>query len=444
MVKIVCPICDEELGNSLDEIPEKCPICDTRRHEILQEIQEQATPSNAMPKLMVDGNLESVSPNFDFQPTVQESVQTEETKEEPETPQSSEWSNFNPEPETPIQNPEWSNFSTEPETPIQNPEWSNFNTEPETPIQNPEWSNFNTEPETPIQNPEWSNFNTEPETPIQNPEWSNFMQNKHEENDDDESIVCSESNSELTQTQESEPEEPEYIPPAPSYVSSTEEPVQQEEPEPVQQEEPEPVQQAPVHDPNKPSKSGASDLEWLPFGYKYCPSCNAVYDKAVKETQCTKCAEHPVLTVVDKGFPPGDYLVLYNHERKAIAYFRLTREGSIFIGRSSERGSSSDIDLSLAWKHYYQRHYEGEEIFKERMRLLKGISRKHALVRYSKEDGHFLLFHLSDNNYTAIQLPDGEKRIRAPKNRKKVELQGNTILSLGNHKDFIILRFKQS
>ena len=65
MVKIVCPICDEELGNSLDEIPEKCPICDTRRHEILQEIQEQAAPSNAMPKLMVDGNLESVSPNFD-------------------------------------------------------------------------------------------------------------------------------------------------------------------------------------------------------------------------------------------------------------------------------------------------------------------------------------------------------------------------------------------
>ena len=73
MAKIICPICDEELGNSLDEVPEKCPICDTRRHEILQEIQEQEAPANAMmPQLMLDGNLESISSNFSFQPTLEE------------------------------------------------------------------------------------------------------------------------------------------------------------------------------------------------------------------------------------------------------------------------------------------------------------------------------------------------------------------------------------
>lgn len=166
-----------------------------------------------------------------------------------------------------------------------------------------------------------------------------------------------------------------------------------------------------------------------------------MYDKGDTIKNCSSCFKGP-LTKVEKGFPPGHYLVLYNHEKKAISYFCLEPEGSIFIGRSSERGSSKDIDLSVAWKNYYYKQQQSSDEFKDRMTLLKGISRKHAIVRYSKEDQKYVLFHLSDKNYTLIQTANGEKRVRAPKNRNKIELQPGTLISLGNQKEFIILRYK--
>ncbi|HRU51765.1 MAG TPA: FHA domain-containing protein [Planctomycetota bacterium] len=402
MAKIICPICDEELGNSLDEVPEKCPICDTRRHEILQEIQEQEAPANAMmPQLMLDGNLESISSNFSFQPTL------EETERAPEP-----------------------NFGFQPieEKKTIADEWDNFD-----PNQNIE----------PGLSSEWQSFSAD--TPLLE------TKSTFEEDDEEERIhirepkiveevpltqietqIATEHALDLEPNQDFFPKDQVIFKEATLTVEKV------EEQKPVIVETPtKPISQ-PI-DPSRPTKSGASALECLPFGYKYCPICNEIFEKTDPNIVCTQ--KH-ALEVVDKGFPPSDYLILYNNERKAITYFRLDRAGSIFLGRSSERGSARDIDLSLAWKHYYQRHCTDEETFKDRMRLLKGISRKHALVRYSQEDQKYLLFHLSDNNYTTVQFPDGEKRIRTPKNRKKIELQPDTTLSLGNQKDFIILKYK--
>jgi hypothetical protein len=188
-------------------------------------------------------------------------------------------------------------------------------------------------------------------------------------------------------------------------------------------------------------KSGASTLEILPIGFKYCSLCTQTYPKDYEKDVC-HCSSESRLEIIEQGFLPGHYLILYNDKKKAISYFRLETEGSIFIGRSNERGSSRDIDVSVAWKHHYQQHASDPEEFKQKMGLLKGISRKHALIRFSKEEQKYVLFHLSDKNYTTIQIPHGEKRVRAPKNRSKIELQPDTIISLGNQQEFILMRYK--
>ena len=76
------------------------------------------------------------------------------------------------------------------------------------------------------------------------------------------------------------------------------------------------------------------------------------------------------------------------------------------------------------------------------MRLLKGISRKHALIRYLKDEKLYVMFHLSDKNYTLVQAPGEKKKIRAPKNRNRIDLHPGMVITMGNQHDFIILRFK--
>ena len=49
-MNIFCHICDEELADKIDNLPDKCPICDTRKYEIIQEIksleEEEKTPQS--------------------------------------------------------------------------------------------------------------------------------------------------------------------------------------------------------------------------------------------------------------------------------------------------------------------------------------------------------------------------------------------------------------
>ncbi len=163
--------------------------------------------------------------------------------------------------------------------------------------------------------------------------------------------------------------------------------------------------------PRGPRKTGASQLETLPEE--------------------------------DKGFPSGDYLVLYNDERKAIAYFRLNDAGSVILGRSSERSAPNDIDLTMVWREYYREQAPSTEEFQNKMALLKGISRKHALVRYDQEKQSYVFFHLSDKNYSIVRTSQGEKWERSPLNRDLMLLESNALISMGNQKNFIQLRFKK-
>ena len=136
--------------------------------------------------------------------------------------------------------------------------------------------------------------------------------------------------------------------------------------------------------PRKPQKTGASALEILP-------------DK-------------------EKGFPSGNYLVLFNAEKKAIAYFKIDQAGSIIIGRSSERGSPNDIDLTMAWKQAYKDRRDNSQAFQDKMKMVKGISRKHALIRYDKNKKCYVFFHLSDKKlYDCKNSTGGKERASTKK-----------------------------
>lgn len=157
--------------------------------------------------------------------------------------------------------------------------------------------------------------------------------------------------------------------------------------------------------------------------------------------QKTGASALEVIPDKETGFAAGSYLILYNAEKKAIAYFKIDNVGSIIIGRSSDRGSPNDIDLTMAWKQAYKD--TNSETLQSKMRMVKGISRKHALVRYDEAKNGYVFFHLSDKNYTTISTVTGEKRERAPKNRNPILLEPGSLISMGNHKNYIIMRFKE-
>ncbi len=477
MPKIVCPICDEELGNCIDDVPEKCPICDTRKHEIIMELKSKEPPAFEMkPSSTADVSNISASIAKEFSTQEEEIISTKATNrdnkkeffpslsqdEENIKPKSSSKTFSSPiieeenEP-TPTKNFEEASeeiiFTDVPPVSEKKP-WSLE----EVSTENDEIQHIS---ESPIVT---ENFNIgvntfEPKPDIQDIETS------FEDLNTPQYIPPSEGNSIISPLSKSRLEKSELplqsqfkpesakniaksLPTAAPKLSPADAIARQLAKKAVEEDEAgessdgnstAPVFPAKRILSNIPSKSGASCLEALP-GYKYCSKCKNIYNKDCV-IPCT-CGNSK-LEIVEKGFAPGDYLILYNSVRKAIAYFLLEKQGSIFIGRSSERGSDRDIDLSIAWKHYYYRNATSEEDFKEQMRLLKGISRKHALVRFDKDSGKYILFHLSDKNYTVAELPTGEKRVRAPQNRNRIDLESNTIISMGNQKDFIILRYKK-
>ena len=341
--KIICPICDEELGNGIDQVPEKCPICDTRKHEILQELCGDSSGDKTT-FIVENATSEVLSPAEAEQRAAIEAgiiagaIVEEEIVADGDSPREE--------------------LASPP-----------------------------------------SDLTWEP-TAV-----SQLAEEEADAASATEDVVFSE-----TPTLASESAL------APGTESSS------------------------GSNPVKMAKSGASSLEMLPVGYKHCSHCGKVFARDYPDNICP-CAAG-ALETVDTGFAPGHYLVLYNDQKKAIAYFRLEAQGSIFLGRSSERGSPKDIDLTIAWKHYYQRHSGDQSDFKEKMHLIKGVSRKHALVRYSQEDQKYVLFHLSDKNYTVLRTPKGEKRTRPPKNRNKAELESGMLISLGNQREFIVLRYK--
>lgn len=404
MAKIICPICDEELGNCIEDVPDKCPICDTRKHEILLELKSKEsgrlsfTESTSIPKPAA-----STSPlTSPIVETETEQALIEEAADEviftdvPVRPASVLLGDDPPGLEDPLV------VETQPSPTASVSE-----------VMFPKRTNDSFAPEEIKQEPTTT---TPPTTPPPSVETASAQ---------------------LKMTIESASVAPQTVNKSgvPKILPTGEDEDTSESPE----------SSSVAFLPQKravsqgPAKSGASSLEMLP-GYRLCSKCGTAFAKDYN--QPCSCG-NTTLTIVEKGFAPGHYLVLYNSQRKAIAYFRLVKEGSIFIGRSSERGSDRDIDLSIAWKHFYYRHATAEEDFKEQMRLLKGISRKHALIRYDKELQKFVLFHLSDKNYTVAEMPNGEKRPRAPNNRNRIELQSDTIISMGNQKDYIILRYKE-
>ena len=345
--RIICPVCDEELGKCIEEVPEKCPICDTRKHEILQELRGDSSGDKTT--FMVENATSEVLSLAEAEQRArleeeiggQAIVEEEIANDREEVIISEEFTSLSPKPL------------------LQKQVASSPRSLPD-------------ELEDPLTSEDVVFSETPAATPVQPPDQA---------------------------------------------------PIVPSQPKPL-----------------KMAKSGASTLEMLPVGYKHCPHCGEVFARDYPDSICS-CASG-ALETVDEGFAPGHYLILYNDQKKAIAYFRLEPQGSIFLGRYNERGSPKDIDLTTAWKHYYEKHSLDQSEFKQKMRLIKGVSRKHALVRYSEEDEKYVLFHLSDKNYTLLRTPGGEKRIRPPKNRNKAELEPNMLISLGNQREFIVLRYK--
>jgi Zn finger protein HypA/HybF involved in hydrogenase expression len=370
--KIICPICDEELGNSVAEIPDKCPICDTRKYEIVQELKEQGEFKEAANEGEVKTSTPTVSAHEPQKETAQPVVEQSQKQVivEEEFPEN---------------------------------EGVIFNDMPS--------ATEDRAGETEAMPSLYSDS-----SPVLKSEEQNSDVIFGEGQQDAHSVVF-EGGSET----------------APATVETQAAP-----PVTLQSEEVTP----PARKSGKYRKSGASDLETFPLGFKYCPACQHSYSKNFAERACPACPQHPSLQVHDSGFPPGNYLVLYNDARKAISYFCLDNAGSVIIGRSSERNSPNDIDLAAVWKNYYEKNCPNPDEIKEKMRLLKGVSSKHALVRYVATDKKYVLFHLTDKNFTVVQLPDGEKRERSAQNKTRVELVPNALIMLGDQQNFIILRYK--
>lgn len=374
---IVCPICEEFLGNSIEEIPEKCRVCDTRKNEILHELSllekktalpgsPEAAPSN-VGKSPAKETAASVLSNPQSQVIVEEEVSEKAVAEQSET-------------------------VIEHSQPVVAKE---------------------TAPQEDVI------FNEQhPPVAVQG-QSQDVIQSQSQD-------VIFEDKADASQTASSEDV---IFDNAATAVSSTVTPL------PVQVPTPEPV-------PSGPRKSGASQLETFAIGYKYCPNCGAGFAKDFPEERCCHCQAHPALQAEAKGFPPGHYLVLYNDKHKAISYFHIDRAGSVIIGRASERSSLNDIDLTLAWKHHYQQDNLSGEEFQKKMSFLQGISRKHALVRYIHNERKYVLFHLSENNFTVVKYPTGERRERSPRDRTRVDLAPDCFIMLGNQEKSILMRYK--
>lgn len=404
--KIICPICDEELGNCVDDVPEKCPICDTRKHEILQEMRDKQEEEKGQ---KVTTFMVEDSPSEVLSASHEKEVKQEKTTSFPKG--IVEEVSIFPQANT----KKTSSHTIEKQLTLNKASEINDVTFSE--AQEVQEDVVFSEKQEVQEDVVFSEKQEVQENIFSEPK----KQSHQEESISEAKVIQENFDSQETEDREEDEGLPVVIQAQASVENKKEDSKKPKE--------------------SKPYRSGASSLEKLPVGFQYCSSCNSVYEKNDAQKSCSFCSHSP-LTKVEKGFPPGHYIILYNHEKKAISYFCLEPEGSIFIGRSSERGSQKDIDLSIAWKNYYYKQQASSEEFKEQMTLLKGISRKHALIRYSKEDQKYILFHLSDKNYTLIQTPNGEKRVRAPKNRNKIELQPGTWISLGNQKEFIILRYK--
>lgn len=335
--KILCPVCDEELGFSLEEIPEKCPICDTRKYEILQDLQESKAEGSSGPRIPpLATQMKS--------PTIGNEVQSEVVVEDVTV-----------------------RHEAGPEETETRDEGVIFS------AQSTEDVIFDDASQTK------EDFSTSGEITIE-----------------------------------------EDVFEAPEAGTAS---VVETSPEP------------------KYRKSGASKLETFPNGFKYCPACGEGYSLNFGG-ECRYCEEKPPLKERQEGFAPGHYLILYNAEKRAIAYFRVDRTGSVIIGRSSERNSPNDIDITLAWKAYCQKSCKDSEEFKSKMNLIRGISRKHALIRYAQAEKKYVLFHLSDKNFTVVQTTTGEKRTRPPGNRTQLDLLPGCVISMGNQHEFIVFRYK--
>lgn len=362
MDKIFCHICDEELADNVEQLPEKCPICDTRKYEIIQEIKsleetQEPGAQTQVPQIEVIASAPIVKQQIEVtsEPRVVEQVKPQVI----ETPQVIE----SPQVVASTQVVEAHDNDSEDESNVTQVE---------------------------------AFRNNMPAVVVEEQDPISDIMCYDDESDDQ--IIFKENISSVDENL------------AKKDVVFNETDVVFDDTPDVVFDDDIPTGKKPQQSPRVPQKTGASSLEVLP-------------DK-------------------DIGFPKGSYLVLYNAEKKAIAYFKIDGAGSIIIGRSSERGSPNDIDLTMAWKHAYKHKLDASE-FQEKMKMVKGISRKHALIRYDKDKKSYVFFHLSEKNYTIVKTRQGEKRERAPKNRNPVYLEPGSLISMGNHKNYIIMRFKE-
>ena len=359
MDKIFCHICDEELADNVEQLPEKCPICDTRKYEIIQEIKSleetQEVGAQQTPQIEVITSAPAVKQpqiKVTSEPRVVEKIKPKVV----ETPQV-----------------------------IESPQV----------VESPKEETLHSQKQSNITKVE-AFSNNMPAVVVEEQDPISDIMCYDDESDDQ--IIFKENISSIDETL------------AKNDVVFNETDVVFDDTPDVVFDDDIPSGKKPDATPRAPQKTGASSLEVLP-------------DR-------------------DIGFPKGSYLVLYNAEKKAIAYFKIDGAGSIIIGRSSERGSPNDIDLTMAWKHAYKNKLQASE-FQEKMKMVKGISRKHALIRYDKDKKSYVFFHLSEKNYTIVKTRQGEKRERPPKNRNPVYLEPGSLISMGNHKNYIIMRFKE-
>ena len=333
---IICPICDEELGNSIDEIPEKCPICDTRKHEITQEIEAREQDIAGIkndPQLIIDGSKSTI---------ISVDSETELITADP------------------IISPE---IEADDIGIAQDDELQLDNVEIKTDIEvKADFDSQIKEEDTYIDQDHTDSENFEPQFEV-GIELEAAPEIEEEDIDvefDSDTKIDSEADVQTSQQVDSIEQKSSVneVQPDPATMETKEE---SQEPEPVQEK-------------NKFSKSGASKLEQLPDGFRYCPNCEKLYTKQSNKIYCDDCSQIE-LKIVNKGLIPGHYLILYSCEKKPIAFFRLETDTSIYIGRANERGSLRDIDISLAWKNYYKKN-ASEKDLKEKMKSLKGVIKK--------------------------------------------------------------------
>ena len=405
---IVCPICDEELGDSIENLPDKCPICDTRKYEIIEEIKDQVNPENTP---MMLGNKKS---------EVVEKPILKKTKKEPEE----KFEEI---------------ISASAKDRDENLQEEIISVSTEKAIQ-PERENIEIDEEfIPIEKITKETI-IAPMTSVGDEEV--IIENIISEDSKDESFIDIDKGALFDESSEDivfSPMDEEIV----FDVTETAESSQDSSEKISFMETPQKVEETSFHETPQEAEKTIEEANDVIF-----EEASATEKTPPLQQGPTKSGASSLEVIPEKNekgkwnVPAGDYLILYNDQKKIISYFRLNDAGSVIVGRSSERNSMSDIDLTSAWKHYYRPLYTGNE-FKEKMSLVKGISRKHALIRYNKQEKQYILFHLSKKNHTTVQMPDGKKWQRAPHNRTPIPLVHKSTIVMGNHKQYILLRFKQ-